>query len=289
MIVPMTTTNPSAFGGDERPKQNAIGRMLHTHRFVLRRLHSLMGVIFGGYIVVHLLINATLIEAAFPGFFLDRGDVYQDQVDIIHDLPFLVLIEWSAIGLPILFHAVYGTLVAFSGRSNVGHYSYGKNWAYTIQRLTSYVLLVFIAFHVLTMKGVIGGEFGDRVTFVPDAATQSTVNHLHAAWWIGWVLYPLGILAATFHLSNGLWTAAITWGLTITAKSQQLWGVACVGIFAFTTACGFVSLGSALAAEPKWDGYVEELQEDREMLPTEEGGTGDVLRHAVDEASDLLD
>ena len=35
----------------------------HSH-FLIRRLHSLTGIVFGGYIVVHLLVNATLVEGA---------------------------------------------------------------------------------------------------------------------------------------------------------------------------------------------------------------------------------
>ena len=30
------------------------------HHFLLRRLHSLTGLIFGGYLIVHLLVNATI-------------------------------------------------------------------------------------------------------------------------------------------------------------------------------------------------------------------------------------
>ncbi|MEM7809326.1 MAG: hypothetical protein AAF561_14545 [Planctomycetota bacterium] len=259
----MTAFTPSS---NASAKPNPVTAFLETHRFALRRLHSLMGVVFGGYIVVHLLVNATLLQSAFPGIFGgDKvpADVYQSQVDKIHDLPFLVAIEWTAILIPLIFHAGYGILVAIAGRPNVTSYGFAKNWAYTAQRATSWVLLLFIAFHVLTMKGVIGGEFGDRVTFIPALATQTTVNHMHAAWWVGWVIYPIGILAATFHLSNGFWTAGITWGLTITAQSQKLWGLACAGLFVFTTACGLGSLGATLAAEPDFEGITEVIQGER--------------------------
>ena len=32
------------------------------------------------------------------------------------------------------------------------------------------------------------------------------------------------------NLANGLWTAAITWGLTISARAQQRWGVVCAAL-----------------------------------------------------------
>src|SRR4051812_39589925 len=41
------------------------------HHFLLRRLHSLTGIVFGGYLVVHLLVNATIAQL---------GTVYQVQV-----------------------------------------------------------------------------------------------------------------------------------------------------------------------------------------------------------------
>lgn len=34
-------------------------------------------------------------------------------------------------------------------------------------------------------------------------------------------LYSLFVLAATYHAFNGLWTFAITWGITVTARSQR--------------------------------------------------------------------
>ena len=47
--------------------------------------------------VVHLLVNATIVQG---------GVVYQQQVDKIHSLPFLPVVEWTFIYLPILFHTI---------------------------------------------------------------------------------------------------------------------------------------------------------------------------------------
>ena len=238
----------------------ALASWLGRNQFALRRVHSLTGLIFGGYIVVHLLVNATLIEGLRHG----NDDVYQLQVDKIHSLPFLTFLSWGLILLPIIFHTLYGIVIIVGGRSNVSHYGYPKNWAYLLQRISAVILIFFIAFHYLSMKGAFGGELGRAMTFVPVQATQSTVNHMHAAWWIGWVVYPLGILAATFHLSNGFWTAGVTWGVTITARSQRLWGFACVGLFLFTFACGMTSLGAALANEATpLPTAAQEVQEER--------------------------
>ena len=57
-----------------------------SHHFLLRRLHSLTGLIFGGYLIVHLLVNATIAQ---------MGQHYQVQVNKIHDLPVLWAFEWG--------------------------------------------------------------------------------------------------------------------------------------------------------------------------------------------------
>ena len=288
----MTTAPLDARPAADRDGPNAVAAFLNRHRFALRRLHSLTGILFGGYIAVHLLVNATLLQSAFPAVFGGdkvTDDVYQSQVDKIHELPFLVAVEWTFIILPLLFHGVYGTLVAFSGRHNVQNYGYVKNWAYTLQRASSIVLLAFIAFHVLSMKGLFLGELGNDLTFNPKFATATTVNHMHAAWWVGYLIYPIGILAATFHLANGFWTAGITWGLTATGGSQKIWGLVCVGLFAFTTACGLGSLAASLAADPVESAVIAAAQEDYEAADGElapRNYLSELLSEEVEEAEE---
>lgn len=201
------------------------------HHFALRRLHSLTGIIFGGYIVVHLLVNATLIEGRHP-------DVYQQQVDKIHSLPFLIAFEWVFIFLPIIYHTIYGIWITFTAQPNVGKYGYTKNWFYFWQRVSAMVIVAFILFHVLGMKGV----FGSALVFDPERATTSIIHHMRVNWFVAWVVYPLGILASSYHLANGFWTAAITWGLTISQASQRRWGFICAGLFVLTFLSGMAAV-----------------------------------------------
>jgi succinate dehydrogenase / fumarate reductase cytochrome b subunit len=213
--------------------------------FLLRRLHSLTGLLFGGYLCVHLLINATLIEGSRHD---GQPTVFQMQVDKIHSLPFLVMIEWTAIFAPFLFHAFYGVLVTASGASNTTKYGYTKNWFYTLQRLSAFIILAFVAFHALTLKGVIGPK---ELHFIPaEYATESTLRHLQFAWWVP-VVYVIGVLASTFHLANGFWTAAISWGLTVSKQAQQRFGYLCVLVFLGTTACGLTALFAGMTATAK--------------------------------------
>ncbi len=198
--------------------------------FLIRRLHSLTGLVFGGYIIVHLLINAAIAQG---------GDRYQVQVDKIHSLPFLPVIEWTFIYLPIIYHTFYGIWIAITGQPNVNRYQYVKNWAYVAQRVSGIVIVFFALFHVLSLKY---GLFGLNYSFDPHRALPTIVKHFDAAWYVTWVVYPLGILASCFHLANGFWTAAITWGLTISATAQRRWGLVCAGLFVIVFSAGMVAL-----------------------------------------------
>ncbi len=209
--------------------------------FLLRRLHSLTGLVFGGYLVVHLLINATLAEGIREG--ADKT-VFQQQVDKIHSLPFLPAVEWTLIYLPILYHTFYGIWIVATGQPNVDRYRYGKNWFYLLQRISAIVLVFFIIFHIFGMKGFFGGDVGRALIFDPADATRSTARHVNSAVWVWALVYPVGILASCYHLANGFWTAAITWGLTVSKTAQRRWGIVCIGIFLFTLGCGSTALVS---------------------------------------------
>jgi len=135
----LTTLDYGAIHGGTRAERLLRG----PAHFLLRRLHSLTGIVFGGYLVVHLLVNATIAQG---------GNVYQTQVDKIHDLPFLPVIEWTFIYLPIIYHTVYGVWITLTGQPNVANYPYGKNWAYVAQRVSAVIIVFFMLFHVLALK-----------------------------------------------------------------------------------------------------------------------------------------
>jgi succinate dehydrogenase / fumarate reductase cytochrome b subunit len=201
------------------------------HHFLLRRLHSLTGIVFGLYVAFHLFINATIVQG---------GHVYQEQVDKIHGLPFLIAVEWATIYLPIIFHTVYGMWIIFTGQPNNGSYPYFKNGLYLLQRISAIILIAFIAFHIFSMKGL----FGHAMAFDPRNANPTVIRGIDAHWFVAWIIYPIGILAACYHTANGFWTAAVSWGLTISAGGQRRWGWICTVVF-----CGMLIAGSiALAA-----------------------------------------
>jgi len=215
-------------------------RLNAGHRpFYLRRLHSLTGIVFGFYLLVHLVMSASLVEGFRAGA---TQTVFQKQVAVTQSVPFLGLALWVLVYLPILYHALYGLWLTYNIKPNVNQYPYGKNIFYVFQRLTGLLLIAFLFFHVTAMKG----WWAVSLKFDPWRATESTVSHLTTNWFIGWFIYPVGILAACYHLANGFWTAAITWGITISAQSQRRWGWVCVGLFVLSMILGMTALIAAL-------------------------------------------
>jgi succinate dehydrogenase / fumarate reductase cytochrome b subunit len=195
--------------------------------------------LFGLYLCVHLLVNATLIQGPVGAH--GGPSVFQVQVDKIHSLPFLLAIELSFIFGPLIFHTIYGIYLVINGKPNVGNYGYIKNWFYVLQRISAIALVLFIFFHV----GAMYGWFGDTLKFEPhQGAYSSTVRHMMSNPLMWLVVYPLGVIAGTFHLANGFWTAGIAWGLTVSQRAQVRWGWVCLFIFFATTACGFIAIAA---------------------------------------------
>jgi succinate dehydrogenase / fumarate reductase cytochrome b subunit len=222
------------------------GLMSGPTYFLIRRLHSLTGLVFGGYLIVHLLVNATISRG---------GTEYQVQVDKIHSLPFLPVIEWTFIYLPIIFHTIYGAWIIVTGQPNVNRYPYEKNIFYTLQRISAVVIVFFMLFHVLSLKY---GWLGVNLSFEPQRALGTVGRHLDHGF-LAWVVYPIGILASCYHLANGFWAAAITWGLTVSQRAQKRWGYVCAALFVLTLVAGMVAL--VAGANLDWTDLLKTQQE----------------------------
>ena len=122
------------------------------------------------------------------------------------------------------------------------------------------VIVLFMAFHVFGMKGLLGS----RLAFSPAHATESAAYHMQASALIPWVVYPIGILASCYHLANGFWAAAITWGLTISKAAQRRWGFACGGLFVLTFGCGM----TAWRRLRSWQRWLQRARSGRQVSAT---------------------
>ena len=179
--------------------------MTAGRHFWLRRLHSLSGVVpIGGYLAFHLYENSTATRGA---------DAYNRMARSLQDLPLAVPMEIAAILVPLLFHGVYGLFVTSTAKPNVISNPSVRNGMYFLQRATGVLVFAFILFHLWTT----------RLVQIQDHESLDLFRQVQAAIANPWIyaFYVAGILSATFHLANGVWSFSIVWGLTIGAKAQR--------------------------------------------------------------------
>lgn len=173
--------------------------------FYLRRLHSLLGIFpIGVFLFEHFFSNSFAFQGA------ERFNTLVEAFQGLWITPFL---EIGLIGLPILFHAVLGLVIVYTGSSNFISYSYYRNWTYFFQRLTGVFVLIFVFVHVYAAR-ITPMLAGRHVTF---ADMQLIFKPTWAKWF-----YVIGILSAAYHLTNGISTALMTWGITVSQRSQKI-------------------------------------------------------------------
>jgi len=187
-------------------------------RFILRRLHSLSGIVpIGVYLIFYIMLaNASVLGGP------DRFDAAVEAIAVL-PAPILLGIEVLAIYLPLLFHSLYGFVrLGESELSNPLRNDYLGAWLYTLQRITGVIAFFFIAWHVYTTRfqyyfagaeidfAMMRGIMADPVKFS---------------------IFLVGTAASVFHFTNGIWTFAVTWGLTVGRRAQRTLRAATLGAF----------------------------------------------------------
>lgn len=122
--------------------------------FEWRRLHSLMGLWFLIFLTEHLFTNSQVAL-----FFGNDALWFVRSVNFLQNIPYLQVVECVLLGIPILYHAVWGIWYMVSSKPNSfpndgskPKMNYSRSHAYTWQRLSSWVILVGIILHVVQMR-----------------------------------------------------------------------------------------------------------------------------------------
>lgn len=198
------------------------------YSFILRRLHSLTGIVpIGAFLLEHLISNSESVHGV---------QAYNDQVKFLTSLPFVHVLEWVFIFIPLLYHGLYGVYIWYRGESNVGEYPWTGNWLYTAQRWTGLITLLYIAYHVWDMRfsGVhlMGGGYNaafSKVWF--DFQNGSIV-----------IFTVVGIVAASWHFAYGLWLFAAKWGFTVGEQARRKFGYVCLALAIALVGMGLYSI-----------------------------------------------
>ncbi|MBB6448302.1 succinate dehydrogenase / fumarate reductase cytochrome b subunit [Geomicrobium halophilum] len=195
--------------------------MPQNQEFFNRRLHSLLGVIpVGVFLIQHLIVNHFAAYGASS---------FNAAADFMAGLPFRYALEIFVIFLPLLYHAVYGIYIAFTNKNNTRRYGTFRNIMFLFQRVSGIFLVIFIIWHVWETR-------------IAEALGRAEVNYdmmadiLSSPFML--IFYIAGVVAATFHFSNGLWSFAVTWGLTVSPRSQKIMTYVSLGVFVVLTFIG---------------------------------------------------
>ena len=205
--------------------------------FLWRKLHSLSGIVpVGVFLAEHFWSNSYVLVSAAK---------YDEVGQVLQTLPFRPIIEAVGIWIPILFHAGYGFYIWSKGKSNVLEYPWMHNWMYTLQRWSGLVAFLFIGWHFWTARILTHG----RSNFGTVHSDMS--NNFYV------VLYLVGIVAASFHLGNGLWNFVCKWGLAATVRAQR--AAAYLGA-AVAIAFSLAGVAIVVCARNDWHPFISYVQ-----------------------------
>lgn len=204
----------------------------HGTSFVLRRLHSLTGIIpVGAFLFEHILIsNATAIGPNGPS-------AYANQVKFLGGLPLVFFLELFGIWLPIAYHALYGFYIWYRGESNTISYPWTGNWMYTLQRWTGGIAFIYIVWHVYTMRFV-----GSDLHLRPDLSFGKVQHEVFQT--PLFLFYVVGLIAASWHFAYGIWLFTAKWGIITGDRAQKRFLVICLAFFGLLSGVGLASLTS---------------------------------------------
>jgi succinate dehydrogenase / fumarate reductase cytochrome b subunit len=196
--------------------------------FLLRRLHSLTGIIpVGAFLFEHILIsNSTAITGP---------DAYARQVSFLANLPLVFFLELFGIWIPILFHALYGFYIWFRGDGNVAEYPWTGNWMYSAQRWTGGIAFAYIIWHTWTMRFT-----GIDLHESPAQSFSKVQAEVHNPLLLAF--YVVGLIAASWHFAYGIWLFSAKWGIVSGERAQRRLLRVCLGFFLLMSGVGLASL-----------------------------------------------
>ena len=205
----------------------------------IRKVHSGCGLVFGAFLLEHLAATALGLRPSLFARYMQFLQAALAEAPWLHALVFV----------PLAVAALFGGYLLFTAglRFNVKKCNRGGKLRYWLQRMSAIVLLAFVGYHLLTLRdyrrltdsapsaGALSGAAGADSA---RAVFTGSVRGFQSLWPNSVGLYPLRLLvvasllvgtwAAVYHFSNGLWSAAIAWGIVETPASQRRWEWVCL-------------------------------------------------------------
>lgn len=182
-----------------------MARKTNQGYFILRRIDLLLGIFpIWFFLLFYLYLNS----AAFQG-----PAAFNKMVSAVSAIPLVSLLEVIFILVPVLFHAVLGLIIFYTGKNNFLDYAYPRNIVYFLYRLTGVVAFVFIIVHTWGMH-IQPALDGKTLTF-------SDVHRIFSSLWIK-IFYTIGIFALMYHFTVNVCEALVAFGVTVSRRAQKI-------------------------------------------------------------------
>ncbi len=201
--------------------------------FYVRRLHSLSGIAPIGIFLLEHLITVSTVMGGAKSF----DEAVAKLAAIPHEV--LIFMEVCFIAIPLLFHGLYGAYIALQAKNNaMAGYGYTRNWQFYLQRMSAWYTFVFLIGHVGYLRFAMKGS-GVPIDFA--------LMNAHLSNPIVFVLYAIGVVAAVFHFTNGLFTFTMTWGIAKGPRAQAFFNKCAWALCVVLSVLGLVSLTRFIA------------------------------------------
>jgi succinate dehydrogenase / fumarate reductase cytochrome b subunit len=188
--------------------------------FVRSRLASLLAVApLGVWTVLHVWDNLSV----FKGSAEWQANVTGHRHSVALAAATIVVLA------PLLLHTLWGLDRLRTGRPNYPRYGYFENLKYLLQRLSALGVLAFLGAHI--WLAFLRPRLVDRQA-EPFQDLAAEMHHGPATLFV----YLLGTLGVAYHLGNGLYGFAMSWGLGATRRSLR--GFQAAGVVLFVLLLG---------------------------------------------------
>lgn len=217
----------------------------NQNRLTLQKLFQLSGIVpLGIFFLIHIFTNSKAMNG-------ERS--YNEAILESNQIPFLLVVEFFGVFLPLIFHSIYGMFLSTKTGLIFLNQEYRNRWFYYFQRVSGIFLFIFILFHLLHFRfGLLGG-FG--LAAIPVAGNEAKAFVIVSSDFqvvLVLIIYILGVLATSWHLAYGIFSFSINWKILVNRESQKLAFKICTGIaillsaigintiFAFSRPCGLL-------------------------------------------------
>jgi succinate dehydrogenase / fumarate reductase cytochrome b subunit len=155
--------------------------------------------------------------------------------------PFAQLITLCIVLVPLAVHTVWGIGRLFTSQPNNTRYRAYANLKYLLQRVAAVGVLLFLGAH-LWLAMIHPRLTSGRGEAFADIAREMRFNPPTL------VVYLLGTLGVTYHLANGLQTAAMGWGIATSKAALRRLEWITIAVFLLLLAMAWSVIGALWSA-----------------------------------------